>query len=162
MSGAAPAYDYDYARKEDARRGASARRADANGVSVLRPRRQEVRKDDSVSFNFSKIIIFGVAVGLFVGILAICHILLDIATVNVMMENDKVSAQISEIRSESELLEVQKSNASNPTNLKKAAKKLGMTIPYYTETMELEDDVVAYDEDGNLSLSDSLAVAAEG
>ena len=46
--------------------------------------------------------------------------------------------------------------------VKKAAKKLGMTNPTYTETLELEDDVVAYDEEGELSLSDSLAVASEG
>ena len=79
-----------------------------------------------------------------------------------MSQSDEVEAQIGQVRTDSVNLEVEKSTASNPTNLKKAAKKLGMTNPTYTETLELEDDVVAYDEEGELSLSDSLAVASEG
>lgn len=157
MSGAAPAYDYEYARSES-RRATGVRQGNDRRVKVVHGRRNE----ESVSSGFFMVAGAIAAICIFIALIACCRIALDTATVNVMLENDVIENKIDAIREESQDLEVEEATASNPTNLKKAAKKLGMSVPYSTETIELEDDVVAYDEDGNLSLSNSLAVAAEG
>lgn len=146
------AYDYDDMRDSRASRPGSQR------VRVIKPR----RRDDSFSKGFSKFTRIALIVGVFVGLILFARLGLQSMTIGVMSQSDEINAKIEEVRTESVNLEVEKSTASSPTNLKKAAKKLGMMNPYYTETLELEDDVVAYDEEGNLSLSDSLAVASEG
>ena len=79
-----------------------------------------------------------------------------------MMENDAIAAQIDDVRATSASLEVQQSTMGNPANVKRSAKKMGMYVPYTSETLMIGEDVVAYDDAGNLSLSKSLAVAAMG
>ena len=130
----------------------------AQRVRVIKPRRLE----NTISKRFTKFARIAILVGLFLGAILFARLGLQAATIGVMSQSDEVEAQIGQVRTDSVNLEVEKSTASNHTNLKKAAKKLGMTNPTYTETLELEDDIVAYDEEGELSLSDSLAVASEG
>lgn len=145
---------YDYNDMHESR----VRELGAQRVRVIKPRRRE----NTISKRFTKFARIVIAVGIFLGVILFARLGLQAMTIGVMAQSDEVNTQIEQIRTESVNLEVEKSTASNPTNLKKAAKKLGMTNPTYTETLELEDDIVAYDEEGELSLSDSLAVASEG
>ena len=147
MTSAARAYEYQ--------KGSGARKLQKQPVRVVEP-----HKRTSISSGFSKFTRYALLIGLFIGLILFARLGLQSLTVGVMMENDQVNEQIEQVRTESVNLEVEKSTAGNPTNLKKEATKLGMGNPYYTETLELEEDVVAYDEDGKLSLSDSLAVAS--
>lgn len=102
-----------------------------------------------------------VAIALFAAI-AFARIAIHTATVNVMIENDAIAAQIDEVRTTSASLEIEQSTLGSPANVKRDAKKLGMSAPYATETLMLGPDVVAYDSEGNLSLSQSLAAASMG
>ena len=95
-------------------------------------------------------------------VISFARIAIHTATVNVMLENEQISAQIDEVRSTSANLEVQESTMGSPTNVKRDARQMGMSAPYATETLMLGQDVVAYDAEGNLSLSQSLAAASVG
>lgn len=94
-------------------------------------------------------------------VIAIARVSIHTATVNVMMENEQIATQIEDVRSASAGLEVKESTLGNPANLKRSAEKLGMSQPAQVETVMLGDDVVATDGSGNLSLSKSLAIAAQ-
>lgn len=94
-------------------------------------------------------------------VIAFARIGIHTATLNVMLQNEQISAQIDDVRSQSANLEVQESTLGTPANLKRSAEKLGMSQPEYSETVMLGEDVVATDDSGNLSLSKSLAVAAQ-
>lgn len=80
------------------------------------------------------------------------------ATVTTSLETEKITAQVESIRSGSAHLEVTESTLGNPTAVKESAvKKLGMAAPEEVEKLALSDDVVAFDEAGNLSLARSLS-----
>ena len=153
MPATARAYSYDYVH------GTAARQLPRNerNIEVLR-RRRPIEEYVPASSRF---IVFAAIIVLAIVIVAFGRIAINAATVNVMLENDKIESQIEDVRTESSNMEVSLAESGSPTHLKKAAKKLGMAVPAYTETLMLGDDVVAYDHSGNLSLSESLAVAAQ-
>ncbi|MBO4365122.1 MAG: cell division protein FtsL [Eggerthellaceae bacterium] len=153
MAGAAPAYDYSYVRGTAVRAPRNERR-----VRVVHARRPVETVSPQV-VTLARVAI--VVIALF-AVIACARIAIHTATVNVMMRNDEIAAQIEEVRSTSASLEVQESTMGNPANVKRSAKKMGMYIPYTTETLMIGEDIVAYDEAGNLSLSKSLAVATAG
>lgn len=153
MAGAAPAYDYGYVRGLAAR---VPRQSDR--VRVVHARRPVETVSPQV-VTFARVAI--VCLVLF-AVIAFARIAIHTATVNVMLENEEIAAQIDDIRSTSANLEVQQSTMGNPVNVKHDARKLGMSAPYATETLMLGQDVVAYDAEGNLSLSQSLAAASMG
>ena len=139
--------------------GSAARKLDQQRPSVRVLRNPNMLQADALSG--SKVIKAVALIVACIFVIACARIFINTATVNVMMENDGVTSNIESVREESSNLEVDLTDATSPTHLKKAAKKLGMAAPYSTETLVLGDDVVAYDEEGNLSLSESLAVAAQ-
>ena len=91
-----------------------------------------------------------------VAVLCFARIALTSAAVSTMIESDAISTQISEARASGVSLEMEQSVLTSPSALKSAVKRLGMIAPGEVETISLEPDVVALDEEGNLSLSDSL------
>lgn len=151
MAGSAQAYDYHYVRGSAAPRLRREQR-----VRVVHARRPVEAVSPQVVM-MARVAL--VAIALF-AVIAFARIGLHTATVNVMTRNDAIAAQIAEVRSTSSSLEVQESTKGNPTNIKRAAKKLGMSAPASTETLMIGEDIVALDDNGNLSLSKSLAVAA--
>lgn len=78
------------------------------------------------------------------------------ATVTTTIQTQELSQQIDQARESANALEVSYSTLSNPTNVKMAASELGMVEPETTEYLDLGLDVVATDEAGNLSLTQSL------
>lgn len=76
-----------------------------------------------------------------------------------MVSTQITAAQLSEERSASTALEVQSTQLSNPERVKTEASKLGMVAPAQTQTLVLSEDVVAVNQDGSLSLGQSLARA---
>ncbi len=152
MASAAQAYDYNYVRGTEARRP---RREDQ--VRVVHSRRPVEAVSPQVVMLAR---VAFIAIALF-AVIACARVAIHTATLNVMLENEAIATQIEEVRSTSASLEVEESTLGNPVNVKRAAKKLGMSQPVYSETVMLGEDVVATDEAGNLSLSKSLAVAAQ-
>ncbi|MBQ3106734.1 MAG: cell division protein FtsL [Eggerthellaceae bacterium] len=97
---------------------------------------------------------------LVVAALGIARIALTSAAVSTTLENQELSSQINSARKEGNQLEVAQSSLSNPARVKAEAGALGMTDPVITYTLSLEQDVVATDAAGNLSLSESVRLAA--
>ncbi len=96
-------------------------------------------------------------------VVACVRIGLTSATVSTAIASENTAAQVESARSTGNDLEVQESYLTNPTYVKNiASTQLGMAAPAETTTISLADDVVATDAQGNLSLADSLAVAAQG
>lgn len=83
------------------------------------------------------------------------------ASVTTSLQSQEIAAKIDGARSSGSELEVAQSSLSNPTRVKQAAAGLGMESPESVDTITLDRDVVATDAQGNLSLSQSVAIAAQ-
>lgn len=94
-----------------------------------------------------------------VAVLGIARIALTSAAVSATLSNQELSSQIETARKEGSQLEVAQSSLSNPSRVKMEAGALGMTAPVITYTVTLDQDVVAVDAAGNLSLSESVRLA---
>ena len=97
-----------------------------------------------------------VEVLLFAAVLCFARIALTSATVSTLIESDTLSAEISEARSFGTSLEMQQSVLTSPQALDSAVKRLGMVPVWEVQTIALGADVVAVDEQGTLSLSDTV------
>lgn len=92
------------------------------------------------------------------GIVACARIGFASATVTTSLETERLSAQVESVRSGSVHLEVTESALGNPTAVKETAvKQLGMAAPEEVGKLTLSEDVVAFDDAGNLSLARSLS-----
>lgn len=109
------------------------------------------------------------AVALFKMALAVCAVVAAVALVRVELtalatettiEQQKLSAQVADLVSANTDLELQKSEMLAPSALKDSASQLGMHEASSVETITVPEDVVAYNDDGSLSLSGSLERAA--
>lgn len=91
-----------------------------------------------------------------VAVLCFARIALTNAAVTTLIESDAIATQIEQARSSGVGLEMQQSVLSSPTAINSAVKRLGMTAPNEVATINLDPDIVAYDSEGTLSLSDSV------
>ena len=98
------------------------------------------------------LMVFGLAVG---------RVALSAATIEAAEEGTAIASEIDDARAAGTTLEVSASVLSSPSNLKTAATALGMSESTGTVVVSLAEDVVACDEAGNLSLSLSVAQAAD-
>lgn len=154
MAGAAPAYRYDSYRQS-----AAPRPQRQPQVHVV-PGRRSVESISPSVVAIAKAIVIVMAV---FAIVACARIGLAAATVNTMIATENISQQADSLKSGSANLEVRETTLSSPTNVKNiATNQLGMGQAAETDTLALSPDVVCYDSAGNLSLSQSLAVAAQG
>ena len=92
--------------------------------------------------------------------LAMARVALSSATIEASLQEQELSTQIEEARSDGTSLEVSESLLSSPSRLKQEASALGMTSATASEVISLEEDVVVLDDSGDLSLSMSVAQAA--
>lgn len=148
--------------------GTSAYRLDAFPVYEPAPRERSVRENvravrtggaRQTNANTSLLITaarLAAVVLVVVAVLALARISLTSAAVATMIESDTLSAQIEEARSTGVSLEMQQSVLASPSNIKQAVKRLGMVAPGEAETVALDPDVVAFDEQGSLSLSETV------
>ena len=74
-----------------------------------------------------------------------------------MMENDAISKQILVEKSNGVSLEMEQTVLSSPSAIKDSAKKMAMSAPAQSEVFALDPDVVAYDNEGDLSLSQTVS-----
>lgn len=88
------------------------------------------------------------------------RVALSAATVATAVETQELNQEITAVREQSNALEVSYSTLVNPSNVKAAATELGMVSADSAETIVLAPDVVATDDAGNLSLTQSLQRAA--
>ena len=95
------------------------------------------------------------AVVVFAGI-GFGRITLSAATVAEALEAREINTHLETVRSTISDLEVQQSSLSNPTRIKTEAAALGIASPTTSSVIDISGDVVATDEKGNLSLSDSI------
>ena len=82
------------------------------------------------------------------------------ASVSLSVQAQEVSTSLVEARHEGSLLEVEVSALSNPTRIQEAANELGMISPETATVIKLGEDVVVTNAQGDLSLAESLRVAA--
>lgn len=149
MASAARAYRYGSAAPEP--------RHEQN-VRVIRGRRHQVETLDNRLVTGAKIVL--ILLALF-AVLGCIRVGFTSMAVSASIETEQIQSNIDTARSDGTTLEVEQSELTNPTAVKKAATKLGMAAPTSTETIKLSKDVVATDDSGNLSLSKSLAIAAK-
>lgn len=149
MASAARAYRYGSAAPEP--------RHEQN-VRVIRGRRHQVETLDNRLITGAKIAL--ILLVLF-AVLGCIRVGFKSMAVSASIETEQIQSNIDTARSDGTTLEVEQSELTNPTAVKKAATKLGMAAPTSTETIKLSKDVVATDDSGKLSLSKSLAIAAK-
>lgn len=150
MAGAAPAYRYDYPE-----RARSPYREPE--LRVLRGRGAHATPLNPQLVTLAKI---GAVVLAVVALVCCVRVAFTAATVTSSISSDRLSAQISEVRSTTGDLEVRQSMLANPSNVQRQAEGLGMAPATEVATITLPEDVVQTTGDGSLSLSKSLAVAA--
>ncbi len=85
----------------------------------------------------------------------------DSMTISTALEYRQLSRDIDAARTEGNALELEKSTLSNPGRIKTEAHNIGMLSPAQTTYIDLSDDIVVTDDAGNLSLSGSMAAAAQ-
>lgn len=153
MASAARAYEHGSAA-HDLRSGQHR----ASRVRVIRGRRHQVEMLDNRLITFAKL---GLIFLLIFAVLGCVRVGLTSLAVTASIETEQTQANIDTARTNGTTLEVEQSKLANPTAVKKAATKLGMTSPSSVETLKLPADVVSTDDAGNLSLSKTLARAAK-
>lgn len=95
-------------------------------------------------------------------LLGVVRITLSSAAAMTSIESNELSNQIEAARTEGNQLEVAQSTLSNPARIKSQAEAMGMAAPTETVVLDLSGDVVVTDDAGSLSLSGSVAAAAQG
>ena len=155
MSSTARAYDFA------AERAYERERYSQPDISVM-PGRGARNASDSLSPNVILLAKVAAVVLVVLALLGVARVTLSSATVTAALETQQLSSQIEMARVDGNKLEVAQSTLSNPTRIKDAASGLGMAAPAETIKMDLSGDVVVTDGDGALSLSGSVAVAAQG
>lgn len=101
------------------------------------------------------------AVLILVAALCVGRLALTSVTVATAIENQDISNAIDAARTEGSALEIEQSKLSTPTRIKESATDMGMAAPSRTMMIDLSGDVVVTDQAGNLSLSGSVAAAAQ-
>ncbi len=145
------AYDYDraYERERSPRISVVPGRGAAAPAQSLNPHVVTAAKIAAVVF-------------LLLALVGFARVAISAATVSTSLESRELSAQIETARTEGSNLEVTQSTLSNPTRIKSEAGALGMAAASEVVKFDLSGDVVVIDEAGNLSLSGSVAAAAQG
>ena len=141
---AVPAYSYPQPRRQPQRAPRPQVRAIPGGG-----RRTQEQGVSSQALTLVKV----AAAALIAFALVCCvRVALSAATVTTAME----SQELAQVREQGNALEVTHSTLANPSHVKMAAAGMGMIAPETTEYLDLGVDVVATDEAGNLSLTQSL------
>ncbi len=94
-------------------------------------------------------------------LVGVTRVTLASAAVGASIQAQELSSAIEDARDVGSQLEVEQSSLSNPSRVKSEATAMGMSAPAETTMVNLEQDVVSIDEEGNLSLSQSLRLAAQ-
>lgn len=99
---------------------------------------------------------FSAALVIFIALIAFVRVGLTSQTISKGIESQNITAQIDQELTTKNGLEVQASTLGNSSKVREGAEKLGMITPATIETIKLEKDVLAKNEDGSLSLVNSL------
>lgn len=94
-------------------------------------------------------------------LLCVARVSLSSAAVATAMENQQISNQISSARTEGSSLEITQSKLAAPARVKETAASMGMASPNDVLMIDITGDVVKTDSNGDLSLSQSVAAAAQ-
>lgn len=149
---AAPAYSYQYPER-------SVEQAPRPRVRVV-PGQGTQAAPSTVPVSVVFLAKAVAAVLIVLSLIAVVRIGLTSATITTSLQSQKISSQLATARSEGSSLEVSQSSLSNPTRVKAEANRLGMSVPETVAIIDLPQDVVSTDGSGNLSLSQSVAIAA--
>lgn len=136
------------AQPESDRRGESRIRV----VAGAGPQSESAALPASVHM-LAKIAVVVIAVFVLVGV---ARVFLSSASVSASVEAKELTSMIDSARAEGNQLEVAQSSLSNPARVKSEANAMGMAAPSQTTVITLDNDVVAVDSAGNLSLSKTL------
>lgn len=93
-------------------------------------------------------------------LLSFARVAISSATIAIAIESQDLSSQIETDRAAGNKLEVSESLLTNSSNIKANATKLGMAASYSSEVITLEQDIVAMNASGDLSLTESFRRAS--
>lgn len=155
--------------------GTAARRVDAVPKTIPAPRKREnklekpkvqavkgraaqknIMQTSALSPTLVTFAKFAAVIVVFIAIVAFVRVGLSAATISKGIESQQINAQINKELVNKNGLEVQDSTLGNSSKVRASAEKLGMVSPNIIEPIKLDKDVVAQDEEGNLSLVKSL------
>lgn len=145
---AVPAYSYPQPRRVPQRAPRPQVRAIPGGGRRAQEQGVSTRSLTLVKIAIAALVAFS--------LVCFARVAFSAATVSTEMESQQISQQISQAREQGNALEVSYSALANPSQVKLAAAGMGMVAPETTEYLDLGVDVVATDEAGNLSLTQSL------
>ena len=125
-------------------------------VRVTRGRQTDVQSTSSyfVVAHVAAVIVLVMAV------FAAVHVWLDSASVTYSVQAQNVATELSSVRHQGSLLEVEVSSLANPARIQAEANALGMVSPEAATVIRLSEDVVVTNGSGNLSLAGSVRVLA--
>ena len=118
------------------------------------------RRRAGVSARAVALFKIALAVCIAVAVVSLVRVQLTAMATETTIDQQKLSAQVSQLVSDNANLELQKSTLLAPASLKNSASQLGMHEAASVETITVPADVVAYNDDGSLSLSGTLERAA--
>ncbi len=101
-----------------------------------------------------------VVVALIVAAIACVRVALSAMSINTSITTSELSSQIEVARTTGNDLEVMQTQLSSSALIEIGATSLGMAAPEETSVITLSPDVVATDDEGNLSLSGSISAIA--
>lgn len=128
-------------------------------VRVIRPERKaQTQQETSLVPTLIKMAAIVIVVA---AALSFMRIMLTSNTVVTMIENDAISSQISEVRSQGTALEMEQSVLTTPAAIRAQAKRLNMTAPSSIMTITLKPDIVAIENGDTLSLSGTIKNVVE-
>ncbi|MDO5329423.1 MAG: hypothetical protein Q4E88_04950 [Coriobacteriia bacterium] len=99
---------------------------------------------------------FAVAAVIVIAVAAFIRVGLSSATVSTGLNSQYLTSQIEQELSKKGALEVQDSTLGNTSKIRSEAAKLNLVAPAVIEQINLGEDVLAYDKNGNISLVESL------
>lgn len=118
------------------------------------------KKTDALPANSSLAFRTAIYVIAMIFLVGVINITFNGATQSLAQEADALQTSIENARESGKASEVQLGALSNPTIIKEKAEKMGMKAAVNPITINLNDDIVVVDANGNISLADSLVAAS--
>jgi hypothetical protein len=155
MANAARAYDYNLAQSASAYPQRQPRPQRVPDIRVIPTRRNSPVPEPlpSSTLFLAKTV---AVILIMVALLGFVRIGLASAAVETAVSSEELSTQIKTELSDTNALQVKASSLANPTYIRTEASELGMAAPTASSTITLSEDIVKSDNEGNLSLAQSL------
>ena len=137
---------------------------DAPSISVVPGSGRKSAGDEGISAAVLTLAKVCAVACILLALVAMGRVAITSAAASCALETRSLQSSIEEARAEGSDLEISQSVLSNPSRIKTQAQGLGMAAPTaaFSDQIILPPDIVATDEEGRLSLSETTARVAQG